>query len=578
MNLSHNNSELKRRVAIYIRVSTQEQEVEWFWLEAQKSKLLDYVENNRALNLTTKPEWFFSDVSTWSDLNRPWFKKLMEEVQQNKFDAVLVWKIDRLSRSLKHLLSTFEELKKHQVSFISVQENIDFKWPIWQLIFQMFWAIAQFERELIKWRTMMWKIMSAEMWNYTGAHIPYWYKEVKNSNGRGKKLAILPEESKWVKEIFKWYIYEWMWFRQIMNRLNEYKIPKWKGLKTKKQYTPWNEKQIQKMLSNNIYRWEYVANRNDENWVQMSEDKWTVVNIPACISDLVFYQAKNIRENRVSWNMSEKYLLSWKVIDISVNPPRKFTWVQRSKWWISYKRKQFDREWEHYTVFETPWKQLEEYTWKKILEALWNPEVFIQNYINKSETWETKINLLKEQLNLLKEKEINIWIAIWRVEMAYENWTYSEEKMSDKVMQKDKELSEISLKIKEIEKELSFIISIDLEISKLREASEQVKYKLDNLSHANKKIICQLFIDRIELHREEKPSSGIRKKRDINATIYFKFDPKGLSNKLEVVRTTQAPKLNKKDPKGSPENLSGGDRGYRTLVQKCKTPSSTCLF
>ena len=45
-----------------------------------------------------------------------------------------------------------------------------------------------------------------------------------------------------------------------------------------------------------------------------------------------------------------------------------------------------------------------------------------------------------------------------------------------------------------------------------------------------------------------------------------------------MVRTDKALKLNKKDPKGSSENFSGGDREYRTPVQKCKIPSSTCLF
>src|SRR3989338_4427348 len=117
----------KRRVAIYIRVSTQEQKIDGYGLEAQRKRLKDYVENNKALNFVTKNEWIFTDTHTGSDLNREKLNDLMKGVREKKFDAVLVWKIDRLSRSLKHLLTLFEEFEKNEVSFISVQENIDFK-------------------------------------------------------------------------------------------------------------------------------------------------------------------------------------------------------------------------------------------------------------------------------------------------------------------------------------------------------------------------------------------------------------------------------------------------------------------
>ena len=120
-----NPSQDKRRVAIYIRVSTAEQKIDGYSLEAQTKRLLEYV-NNPAFNYITKKEWLFYDVHTGSDLNREELNTLMEGVRKKKFDAVLVWKIDRLSRSLKHLLGIFDEFEKNEVSFISVQENIDF--------------------------------------------------------------------------------------------------------------------------------------------------------------------------------------------------------------------------------------------------------------------------------------------------------------------------------------------------------------------------------------------------------------------------------------------------------------------
>src|SRR5690606_22218685 len=144
-----------RRVAIYIRVSTAEQKMDGYSMEAQEEKLWDYVEKNGGL--ISKKEWIYKDAHTGSDLNRPEFQRLMKDVRDGKYDAVLIWKIDRLSRSLKHLLTIFEDLVKVKVSLISLQENIDFSGPIGALIFQIFGAIAQFERELIKGRTQFGK-------------------------------------------------------------------------------------------------------------------------------------------------------------------------------------------------------------------------------------------------------------------------------------------------------------------------------------------------------------------------------------------------------------------------------------
>ena len=58
------NDQPKRRTAIYIRVSTQEQKIDGYGLESQKRRLVYYIEDNKALNLVTKPEWIFVDVHT----------------------------------------------------------------------------------------------------------------------------------------------------------------------------------------------------------------------------------------------------------------------------------------------------------------------------------------------------------------------------------------------------------------------------------------------------------------------------------------------------------------------------------
>ncbi|OGC82589.1 MAG: hypothetical protein A2V81_01435 [Candidatus Abawacabacteria bacterium RBG_16_42_10] len=379
-------SNTPRKVAIYLRVSTTEQSTEGFGLEAQKKTLLDYVKHNIALNLTTKPEWVFTDIHTGSDLNRPGLLKLRDAVRRQEFDAVLVLKIDRLSRSLQHLLMIFAEMEKHQVSFISLHENIDFRGAIGRLLFQIMGAMAQFERELIKGRTFMGKVASAEMGNYTGTHIPFGYKEVLNPNGKGKHIELLTEERKWVEKIYDWYINDGLGEGQIAKKLNEHKVHKGRFKIKRHQFTPWTNMPVNTILTNPVYRGEFVANQKDENGNLLSEEKWTIVKVPACVSEVTFLQAQIVRKEHKGGFHKREYLLTGKLWDMTLAVPKAFVGATRTKGGFSYRRKQFLKNEKWNPVFEIPGKQMEDFVWHKILSAIKNPEVFIKTYASMQKT------------------------------------------------------------------------------------------------------------------------------------------------------------------------------------------------
>lgn len=82
--------------------------------------------------------------------SRPALDKLMADARRRKFDALLVWKIDRLGRSLKHFVVTLADLSAVGVAFISLRDNIDMSTPSGRLMFQLIGAMAEFERALIQ--------------------------------------------------------------------------------------------------------------------------------------------------------------------------------------------------------------------------------------------------------------------------------------------------------------------------------------------------------------------------------------------------------------------------------------------
>jgi DNA invertase Pin-like site-specific DNA recombinase len=82
--------------------------------------------------------------------SRPELNRLMTDVHQRKIDAVLVWKIDRFGRSLKHLVNSLADLSAYRVAFVSLRDNLDLSTPSGRLMFQIIGAMAEFERSLIQ--------------------------------------------------------------------------------------------------------------------------------------------------------------------------------------------------------------------------------------------------------------------------------------------------------------------------------------------------------------------------------------------------------------------------------------------
>ena len=133
------------KIAIYTRVSTEEQSI-----DMQLSDLRKFVEQKGYINHEE-----YSDIGYSGSRNdRPGLNRLMEDVKNGKIDIVCVWRFDRFSRSLRHLVNTLYDLDQLGVKFISLKENLDTSTSIGRLQFAVISAMTEFERELIKERVI----------------------------------------------------------------------------------------------------------------------------------------------------------------------------------------------------------------------------------------------------------------------------------------------------------------------------------------------------------------------------------------------------------------------------------------
>ncbi len=140
--LTHESNHQIVRVALYARVSTLNNQDP----EMQLSELRDYA-GRREWQIV---EEYTDEGVSGNKESRPALNRLMADACRRRFDAIVVWKIDRFGRSLKHLINSLAELAALGVLFVSLRDHLDLSTPSGRLMFQIIGAMAEFERSLIQ--------------------------------------------------------------------------------------------------------------------------------------------------------------------------------------------------------------------------------------------------------------------------------------------------------------------------------------------------------------------------------------------------------------------------------------------
>ena len=188
------------KVAIYVRVSTTSQAEEGYSIEEQIDKLESYCKIKDWTVYKVYTDGGFSGSNT----ERPALEKLIKDADKKKFDTVLVYKLDRLSRSQKDTLFLIEDVFiKNGIEFLSLQENFDTSTPFGKAMIGLLSVFAQLEREQIKERMQLGKLGRAKsgksmMWTKTSYGYDY-HKETGT-------MTINPVQSLAIKFIFESYL------------------------------------------------------------------------------------------------------------------------------------------------------------------------------------------------------------------------------------------------------------------------------------------------------------------------------------------------------------------------------------
>lgn len=197
--------EKRVRCAIYTRKSTEEGlEQEFNSLDAQRESGEAYIASQKAEGWECLPDHYDDGGYTGGNMDRPALKRMMADIKAGKIDCVVVYKVDRLSRSLFDFGRMMEAFDQQHVSFVSVTQAFNTTHSMGRLTLNILLSFAQFEREIISERTRDKIAAARRKGKWSGGHPVLGYDLLLAPGG--SKLIVNNDEARRVRTIFDLYL------------------------------------------------------------------------------------------------------------------------------------------------------------------------------------------------------------------------------------------------------------------------------------------------------------------------------------------------------------------------------------
>lgn len=186
----------RQKVALYIRVSSEEQATSGFGLDVQRERLTAFAKSQGWDDV----ELYMDDGYTGTNTNRPALKRLIRHIEAGKIHTVVVYKLDRLGRKQKDVLELLEDVfEANGVAFKSATEPFDTSTPLGKAMLGILAVFGQLERDMIIERTTSGRRERVNQGMWHGGRIPFGY----HWNKEAKELEIKPDEAAIIREIYK---------------------------------------------------------------------------------------------------------------------------------------------------------------------------------------------------------------------------------------------------------------------------------------------------------------------------------------------------------------------------------------
>ena len=290
--------EYGQRAAIYARVSDKSQDTEdKTSISEQVGEMEAYCES-KGLTITAR----YQEVGRGWSKKRPEFQRMLADARQGRFDTIVCWKSDRLSRGMYPAAALMEVVEAHQIRLEAVMDAIDMK------TFGLMAAIGKIELDNFRERSTLGKRGTAKQGRVPTGKLPYGYRI-----GDDGRAEVIEEQAEVVRRIFHMYVDEGMGSYSIAVRLTE------EGIPTQTGKLLWLQSRVHHILGNAAYtgtwlygKFRHVSTEDGMKIYDQPEDTWIEIPIPQVIDDETWERAqarKKQRSRRAKRNTSVLYLL-----------------------------------------------------------------------------------------------------------------------------------------------------------------------------------------------------------------------------------------------------------------------------
>ena len=272
------------RAAIYARVSDKSQDGEDKTSISEQTGDMEAYCESKGLTITAR----YQEVGRGWSKKRPEFQRMLADAKRGRFDTIVCWKSDRLSRGMYPAAALMEVVEAHQIRLEAVLDAIDMK------TFGLMAAIGKIELDNFRERSTMGKRGTAKQGRVPTGGLPYGYRI-----GDDGRPEVVEEQAEVVRRIFRMYVDEGMRAYSIAVRLTD------EGVPTQTGKLMWLQSRVHHILGNATYagtwvygKYRHVATEDGMKVYDQPRDTWIEIPVPQVIDDKTWERAQKLKKQR----------------------------------------------------------------------------------------------------------------------------------------------------------------------------------------------------------------------------------------------------------------------------------------
>ena len=275
-----------KRAAIYARVSDKSQDTEEKTSISEQISDMEAHCQRRGLTITAR----YQEVGRGWSKNRPEFQRMLADAKRGRFDTIVCWKSDRLSRGMYPAAALMEVVEAYQLELEAVMDAIDMK------TFGLMAAIGKIELDNFRERASMGKRGSAKQGRIPVNNVPFGYRL-----GEGRRPVVVESESEVIRRVFRMYVREGMGAPAIAKQLTA------EGIPTPRAVGRWYDRTVTRILGLEAYKgtwWfgkrRHVATENGTRRYDRPEEEWVEVPFPSVVDEEIWEMAQQAKKQRLT--------------------------------------------------------------------------------------------------------------------------------------------------------------------------------------------------------------------------------------------------------------------------------------